>query len=78
MLSAVYGEVVFTNLVENKWIKKYYTLHSIKTDKIDEQSTITHQKIDENKGFIEDFKALVTNSGQKPKTNTYMKEYLAH
>jgi membrane fusion protein, peptide pheromone/bacteriocin exporter len=77
LISAVYGEIEFSNLWENKTVKQGDTLIIIKTDKINEEISITKQKIDENEGYISDLKGLISNFRYKPKTNIYLSEYLA-
>jgi HlyD family secretion protein len=78
LVSAVYGEVKFTRLLENQWVNKGDTILAIKTDKLNEQIAVNQRKMEENKGFTDDLKGLVSNIDQIPKTNAYLKEYLAY
>ena len=76
LFSAVYAEVIQSELAENKFVNKGDTLLILKTDKIDEQIKINQLKIEENASYIKDLSSLVANKKPIIKTNAYLSQYL--
>lgn len=78
LFSAVYAEVIHTNLYENAFVNKGDTLLLLKTDKIDEQIHINALKLEENRLFISELKELINNANPKLQTNNYLSKYLTY
>ncbi len=76
--SAVYAEVTYTDLHENKFVKQGDTLLILKTEKLDEQMNINQLKFKENNRFIQDLSKLVGTDKPKLKTNTWLSAWLSY
>jgi HlyD family secretion protein len=76
--SAVYAEVTYANLQQNKFVNQGDTLLILKTEKLDEQMNINQLKLEENKGFIHDLSQMVGTNKPKLQTNTWLSAWLSY
>lgn len=71
--TTVYGEISYSNIVENKLVKCGDTLLKLRTDKIDEQLNAANAKRQDNLNVIRDINLLMAN--KSPIGYKYLGEY---
>ena len=70
--SVIYGQIIQSDIYENKYVSEGDTLFCLKIDDIDEQERRLQQRIEENEAFVNDIDLLLI--GDKPITSKYIME----
>lgn len=75
--TAVYGEIIRTNIYENKYVDVGDTLVWLRTDELDEQIIRLNDRISENEDFINDISKLIKGE-YVIKTSKYKTELIEY
>jgi len=70
--SAIYGQIIQSDIYENKYVSEGDTLFCLKFDDIEEQERRLEQRIEENISFVNDINDLL--AGRRPITSKYVME----